>query len=127
MNLCGDNSCLFGRPHGLGTNGGCRCMEHVGNEGGHGEKTRKVVLEINKLHYCLDESRKKIRNLRAAIKGQQRCINKLKVEHNWQTLAAKLHEARRQLRDLAKEKIDSNEWEVVEMPDGHLSIVARRQ
>jgi hypothetical protein len=26
---CGDNSCMFGSgPKGMGTNGGCRCLEH---------------------------------------------------------------------------------------------------
>jgi hypothetical protein len=24
---CGDNSCIFGRPEGMGTNGGCHCFE----------------------------------------------------------------------------------------------------
>jgi len=27
LELCGDNSCVFGAPGGMGTNGGCRCDE----------------------------------------------------------------------------------------------------
>jgi hypothetical protein len=27
--LCGDNSCIFGPPKGLGTNGGCRCSRDI--------------------------------------------------------------------------------------------------
>lgn len=27
MICCGDNSCIFGRPIGMGTNGGCVCTE----------------------------------------------------------------------------------------------------
>ena len=26
---CGDNSCYFRRPTGMGTNGGCRCQEVI--------------------------------------------------------------------------------------------------
>ncbi len=25
---CGDNSCIWGSPGGMGTNGGCRCVDH---------------------------------------------------------------------------------------------------
>jgi hypothetical protein len=27
--LCGDHSCIFGPPKGMGTNGGCRCSKNV--------------------------------------------------------------------------------------------------
>jgi hypothetical protein len=27
---CGDNSCMFGSPVGMATNGGCRCLDHAG-------------------------------------------------------------------------------------------------
>lgn len=30
---CGDNSCLFVKPKGMATNGGCRCWEHLGDKG----------------------------------------------------------------------------------------------
>lgn len=49
MNVCGDNSCFFGRPEGVGTNGGCRCLDRVKNEIGKGQWTIKVELEIHKL------------------------------------------------------------------------------
>lgn len=26
---CGDNSCMFGSPGGMGTNGGCRCLKDL--------------------------------------------------------------------------------------------------
>lgn len=26
---CGDNSCMFGSPGGMATNGGCRCLDHA--------------------------------------------------------------------------------------------------
>ena len=26
---CGDNSCMFGRPGGMATNGGCRCIKNL--------------------------------------------------------------------------------------------------
>jgi len=26
---CGDNSCMFGASGGMGTNCGCRCLEHI--------------------------------------------------------------------------------------------------
>ncbi len=26
---CGDNSCVFGSPGGMGTNGGCRCLSEM--------------------------------------------------------------------------------------------------
>lgn len=26
---CGDNSCIFGSPGGMGTNGGCRCLAEM--------------------------------------------------------------------------------------------------
>jgi hypothetical protein len=26
---CGDNSCVFVKPKGMATNGGCRCIEHA--------------------------------------------------------------------------------------------------
>jgi hypothetical protein len=26
---CGDNSCVFVKPTGMATNGGCRCIEHA--------------------------------------------------------------------------------------------------
>ena len=26
---CGDNSCIFGAPGGMATNGGCRCLDHA--------------------------------------------------------------------------------------------------
>lgn len=29
MSVCGDNSCMFGPPGGMGTNGGCRCLIDV--------------------------------------------------------------------------------------------------
>jgi hypothetical protein len=32
MGACGDNSCMFGAPGGMGTNGGCRCLEDVPRE-----------------------------------------------------------------------------------------------
>lgn len=28
---CGDNSCMFGSPGGMATNGGCRCMPRTAN------------------------------------------------------------------------------------------------
>lgn len=29
---CGDNSCLFRKPKGMATNGGCRCFERNGQQ-----------------------------------------------------------------------------------------------
>ena len=31
---CGDNSCLFKKPEGMATNGGCRCVERGGGRPG---------------------------------------------------------------------------------------------
>ncbi len=29
---CGDNSCIFGRPGGMATNGGCRCIKNASDD-----------------------------------------------------------------------------------------------
>jgi hypothetical protein len=29
LTKCGDNSCMFGPPDGMGTNGGCRCFDKM--------------------------------------------------------------------------------------------------
>ena len=57
MNLCGANQCVFGRPEGPGTNGGCQCMENVKDERSLGPKTRAVILEIRRLIEDLDRAR----------------------------------------------------------------------
>jgi len=38
---CGDNSCIWGAPGGMATNGGCRCY---GSRGGQSERTGLAMM-----------------------------------------------------------------------------------
>lgn len=48
---CGDNSCLWGSPGGMGTNGGCRCAEK-------GRDAQELRMELRKairvIHHLLE-------------------------------------------------------------------------
>lgn len=48
-NGCGDNSCLVKKPTGMGTNGGCRCTQHVKPED---KIPVKRGIEIHRLKAC---------------------------------------------------------------------------
>ncbi len=41
---CGDNSCIWGSPGGMGTNGGCRCID-----GRSGQSERHVLLQMQRV------------------------------------------------------------------------------
>ena len=43
---CGDNSCMFGPPGGMGTNGGCRCLKDL--PGGDRHHVQRGVRAIRK-------------------------------------------------------------------------------
>jgi hypothetical protein len=50
---CGDNSCLFGPPDGMATNGGCRC-----GAGSDREARRLLLTVAAKLRVFADAARK---------------------------------------------------------------------
>lgn len=39
---CGDNSCMFGAPSGLGMNGGCQCLEALHYNAADRETARRI-------------------------------------------------------------------------------------
>lgn len=49
VSLCGDNSCMFGSPGGMATNGGCRCLERL--NGSRLSSEQRVF--VRKLAYVL--------------------------------------------------------------------------
>lgn len=48
---CGDNSCMFGSPGGMGTNGGCRCYPDL---------DRKARMELRRLARIIAEAAKEV-------------------------------------------------------------------
>lgn len=49
---CGDNSCIWGSPGGMATNGGCRCLDH--RERGHDEVRREALRLARVAQWLLD-------------------------------------------------------------------------
>lgn len=45
---CGDNSCMFGSPGGMGTNGGCQCLESLLPREARADR-RRVRSNVSKL------------------------------------------------------------------------------
>lgn len=61
---CADNSCIFGSPNGLGTNGGCRCVQRRSAESYAliqrlAEAFRDACLRIESLEADLRDARAK--------------------------------------------------------------------
>ena len=62
-NICGDNSCVFGPPTGLGTNGGCRCVGDM-----RPSKTRiGVIRNIQKLKSASNAKDAEIARLKSEL------------------------------------------------------------
>ena len=99
-------------------------MEHVATEGGHGEKTRAVRIEIAKLLCDRDNARQKIRNLRSAIKGYERFVLRVKADRSSTYWKMRVLELREKARKLNK-AMANHGWQVAEMPDGNLSIIQK--
>ena len=49
LTRCGDNSCMFGSPGGMATNGGCRCIENFSDR----RLSRSQSLYIQRLPLAL--------------------------------------------------------------------------
>jgi len=79
---CGDHSCVFGPPKGMGTNGGCRCLKDIRPT----EKRIRVERDIRSLRAALTRAEEDIGNAKAeianfdAIRSQDRNVGILLVE-----------------------------------------------
>lgn len=52
---CGDNSCIFGAPGGMGTNGGCRCFSDMPHNSEARRSRRLIQRNIMKIKAEVDE------------------------------------------------------------------------
>ncbi len=52
ITICGDNSCMFGHPGGVGTNGGCRC---IGRDGGIPPEAMRFIRRLARVAVRLSE------------------------------------------------------------------------
>lgn len=46
---CGDNSCMWGSPGGMATNGGCRCVERDNAHAEHRQHVRAGVVRLRQI------------------------------------------------------------------------------
>jgi hypothetical protein len=61
VSVCGDNSCMFGQATGMGTNGGCRCLD-VAAGPGERVRIRKAVAGLRSELRLLREVEAALRN-----------------------------------------------------------------
>jgi hypothetical protein len=71
---CGDSSCLFKRPRGMATNGGCRCYDHVSAPGPTlarfvtASSARQWLHRVLQIARAVPELVAEVRRLRAGLK-----------------------------------------------------------
>lgn len=71
---CGDNSCVFGSPGGMATNGGCRCFKEMARTPEGREARRRLTRGILELRQQAAQGRKvELPTARKTLEYMRRC------------------------------------------------------